>query len=485
MIKEIKRELSKGYTENGDLSYSSTLNANLDFFGRAGSLRYDYDEAVKLFLLAYVEDDILALKNLLYLRDIRDGYGERDLFRKILLSLLDNNYFDEEIKKVIDYIPEIGRYDDLIYLLNTNNEEAKKYIITCIKAKILEDMYLYSEGKPISLLAKWMPSINTSSKETRKMALYLSRELFEGDNAEYRKTLSKLRKHIGIIETNLTNKDYTFNYNEVPGKALMKYVNAFMRNDEKRYREFLDDLKKDNKKLQEKAEKLMPYEIIRLIKHDEELANSMWDSLDKTSHNLRTIVVRDGSGSMKYGCGGIIPLDIADALAIYMSERINGDMKNKFITFSSKPELVEFKEGMSLSQKVNFLENYYDCSNTDIEKTYNLIYEVNKNLEKDERIESVIIVSDMQFDPSYCGCNVSTFDVLKKKFEEAGMKLPKMVFWNVSNKKQVFASQDLEYVQYISGFSKNIFTNIVEGVEINAIDLMVNVLSKYDEIFKS
>lgn len=485
VIKEIKKELSKGYTENGDISHSSTLNANLDFFGKAGSLRYDEEEAIELFLKAYVEDRETALKNLLYLRDIRDGNGERNLFRVIFLSLLDNFMDDEAAKNIIDYLPNIGRWDDVIYMLNTKDKEIKSYILTVIKARLLQDMYLYSESKPVSLLAKWMPSINASSSETKKMALYLSRELFGGNNAEYRKTLSTLRRHIGIIETNLTIKDYSFDYNGVPGKALMKYVGAFYRNDEERYKKFLENLRNDNKKIQEKAEKLMPYEIVRLIEKDETLANSMWDSLDKTPYKGKAIIVRDGSGSMTMGYGSVSPLQVADALSIYMSERTEGELKNKFITFSAKPELVELGNEMTLSEKVHILSQYDDCFNTNVEKLYDLVYEVNKSLEEDERIESLIIVSDMQFDSGLENPNESTFGAFKRKFEEANMELPKIVFWNVGAYGNVFSSQELSLVQYVSGFSKNVFGKIVEGKEIDAVELMLEALGKYEGVFEN
>ena len=180
---------------------------------------------------------------------------------------------------------------------------------------------------------------------------------------------------------NLTNKDYTFDYNHVPGKALTKYTRAFRKNDKERYLEFIESLKKDSTKVQTKAEKLMPYEIVRLCNSGKELADTLWNSLDKISYNSNTIIVRDGSGSMTCGLVNVPrPIDIADALTIYMSERINGEMNNKFITFSSEPELVKLNSEMTLSQKVETLHTYNDISNTDIQKTYDILYETNKEL---------------------------------------------------------------------------------------------------------
>lgn len=485
MLKELEKNLTISQIDNGDISYTSTLNDNLNFFGKAGSLRGDPEEAITLFLKAYNENKDLALRNLVHLRDIRGGYGERVLFREILTKLISYDKGNKNVYKIINAIPNIGRYDDIIALVPNKNKIAERVILSLIDWQLKSDIVNMQEKKRISLLAKWMPSINTSSTKTVSKAKFLAEYLFDGDKAEYRKTLSTLRNYLNVLEVNLTNKDYTFDYNSVPGKALMKYSQAFHRNDEERYLQFLKSVKKDNKKIQTKAEKLRPYEIVRLCYSDKELANTLWDSLDKTSYNNNTIIVRDGSGSMT--CGSVNsprPIDIADALTIYMSERIKGEMNNKFITFSSEPELVKLNPEMNLSQRVEFLKRFDDMLNTDIQKTYDILYETNKVLKPEDRIDSVIIVSDMQFDCCISNEEMSTFEYLKKKFNDADMKLPKMVYWNVGVASATFTTQDLEYVQYVSGFSKNIFEKIANNIEIDAYDLMIEKLSEYDYIFK-
>ena len=59
------------------------------------------------------------------------------------------------------------------------------------------------------------------------------------NDAQYRKMLSTLRAKISIIENNLREKDYTFDYSKQPSKAMFKYRKAFMRNDGDRYDEFM------------------------------------------------------------------------------------------------------------------------------------------------------------------------------------------------------------------------------------------------------
>ena len=60
----------------GGKNYASTFNANLNLF--SGASRFDSEfKCVNKFLQAYNEDKELALANLLYILDIREGKGER------------------------------------------------------------------------------------------------------------------------------------------------------------------------------------------------------------------------------------------------------------------------------------------------------------------------------------------------------------------------------------------------------------------------
>ena len=81
-------DASLTFTENGAKAHSSTGSACVDFFGIGGSLRSRTpDEIFDLFLAAYHEDPLTALRILFYIRDIRGGLGERDTFRIIMGKL--------------------------------------------------------------------------------------------------------------------------------------------------------------------------------------------------------------------------------------------------------------------------------------------------------------------------------------------------------------------------------------------------------------
>ncbi len=472
----LEEELNgKTYTENGDLAYVTTKSKNLDFFGIAGASRHNPSQVLDLFKEALKEDFELAILNLFYLRDVRGGLGERDGFRICFKYLCDE--YPNIAKALFEYVIEYGRYDDLFVGLKTKVDND---LIELINNQLSKDIISKKENGTCSLLAKWMPSINASNKETIQNALYISNRL-NYSKKEYRQILSFLRKDM-IIENNLREKDYTFEYNHVPSKALYKYKNAFMKNDYNRYFEFITDVKDGYETI--KVNTVYPYEIVKEFKYnmedlEKDSMNARWNALKRTDTLENTIVVRDGSGSMT--CFNGLPMYIATSMAILCSEQLNDAFKNSFITFSSRPELVQFDENQSLFDKINVCYQYYDCSNTDISKVYDLIYETSKNI-KDPKdyIKKIIIISDMEFD--YGVDNVPTYESMERKFKDANLPLPTIVYWNVNATNNTILDDNKTGVTYVSGASPILFQQILEGV--SGIDLMLRKLDseRYKDI---
>ena len=482
-IKELERLDNMTNTTNGDIAFKSTLNANLDFFGLSGSVS-DQEKITELFVKAYYENPLTAIKNLFYLRDIQYGYGRRQSFRT-LMKLLSEEQRDIAIK-LIPYIPSLGRWDDLVVLVDS---KVKNEVISIISEQIKSDL----KSENCSLLGKWLPTEKSPNHETKKLAVILANKLFNGDRKAYRKTCSTLRSKINILETYLVNKDYSFDYSKIPGKAMLKYTKAFTRNDYERYNNYLNELSKNFEMLSKKASKMYPYEIVKKVRSNSEdikLGNALWKSLPKDKDS-KFLVVRDGSASMTWSKNSVVPIDIADSITLYASERLTGDFKNTFITFSSNPKFVTIPERLTtLEEKYKYLRKFNDMSNTNIEKTYDLILEAFKNSPKESHPEAIVIISDMQFDRATTDLynHSNTFDIVKNKFKEAGIELPKFVFWNVATTgNYTFTTDDKFNALFISGFSKNIFDELLEGSVLSAEDLLNKVLSRYDylnEIFK-
>ena len=190
-----------------------------------------------MFYQTYLQDKERALRWMIYLRDIKDGLGCR-ILSEILINLQKDDLY-MAMKIAESDVEQFGRYDDLIRCYIEYNSSIQSVLLKKIYEQLHEDMDLQRQNKPISLLAKWLPSINTSSRYTRENARKICKDLLLSPR-QYRKILSRLRQHIGIIETKIANKDYTdIDYSTMPKKALLHYYNAFMRNDEAKYTEFM------------------------------------------------------------------------------------------------------------------------------------------------------------------------------------------------------------------------------------------------------
>ena len=475
MLKYLKQEANYTVTENGALTHLSTESDCLDLFATIGALRRESEsEIINRFVRAYTENRDIAMKLLFFARDIRGGLGERRVFRVILKWLADNE--PASVRKNLAYVAEYGRFDDLLALMGTSCE---KDALDVLKAQFEADNEALKNGEAVSLLAKWLPSVNASNDETvynaKKIAKY-----FGMNDRGYRKALVALRARIKIVENNLREKDYTFDYSKQPSKAMYKYRKAFIRNDEKRYNEFLENVKSGTQKLN--AGTLMPYEIIAPIVNGEASEQERaaidvtWRSQTDFGNDENALVVIDGSASM-YGYGDPAPAAVALSLGIYFAERNSGVFANHFITFSERPKLVEVK-GEDIYDKVRYCMRFNEVANTDLKKVFELILATAKkhNLPASELPSKIIVVSDMEFDDCALGVSKTNFAYAKEIFAEAGYDLPGVVFWNVcSRTTQQPVTVNDRGVALVSGCTPRLFSMIASGT-MNPLVFMLEVV---------
>ncbi|MFQ9889211.1 MAG: DUF2828 family protein [Streptococcus sp.] len=101
---------------------NTTGDARLDLFATIGSLRRADPERIELlFAEAYQADPLFALKILFYARDIREGLGERRVFRILLQYLAE--YHPQAVIANLDLIGVFGRFDDWYCLIGTGVED--------------------------------------------------------------------------------------------------------------------------------------------------------------------------------------------------------------------------------------------------------------------------------------------------------------------------------------------------------------------------
>ncbi len=465
MLEFLKKEADKTYTENGAVTYRSTQSQCLDLFAAIGALRRESDEEITdRFLRAYVEDADLAMKTLFYARDIRGGIGERRVFRTILKWLAECE--PRSVEKNIPYIAEYGRYDDLLALMGTSCEPVA---MDYIKTQLAADRAALETDQPVSLLAKWLPSVNASNGEAVRQAKHIARALGMNDGS-YRKTLSALRAKIRIIENNLREKDYTFDYAKQPAKAMFKYRKAFLRNDGERYTAFMGRVAEGAEQLHTGT--LAPYEIIKplvsrgTVDQQERLAiDATWNAQEDFTGGENALVVIDGSGSM-YGGGDPLPGSVALSLGIYYAQRNTGKFRNHFITFSEHPRLVEIK-GRDIYEKVQYCRSFNEVANTNIQRVFELILNtaVKNRVPQKDMPAKLYIISDMEFDYCVADGALTNFEYARKLFARHGYRLPEVVFWNVAsrNQQQPVRMSDAG-VALVSGCSPRVFSMLKAGI---------------------
>lgn len=462
-------------TENGALAYETSGKALLDFLFATTALRNQSNDYIKGEIAkVYFENPLIANKFMFFERDVRGGNGERKIFRAFLIWLAENK--PEVARAVIKLVPEYGRWDDLWCLLDS---ALKDDVCALVKKQIEYDIERAESSKPISLLAKWMCSENASSNETKRYAKII-RESLGLTSRQYRKTLSKLRKYLDIVEVKASANEWgEIEYENVPSQANTKYANAFMEHDGDRRKEYLASLKNGTAKIN--ASTLQPHEIVgryancsgfwsrtQVNEYDETL-EQLWKALpDETLGD--TLVVSDSSGSMtcRYSTN-VRPLDVANALAVYMADHNNGIWKDKYITFSSNPKFVNLSNCKTLRDKLVLAYEHSEVANTDIEKTMMLILNtaIKNNCTQDDMPKNVLILSDCQFDSMVTirGDKKVLFEHMADIFEEHGYKLPRIIFWNLSgsvNKTIPLQNNDLGVV-LCSGFSVQLLHMIMSG----------------------
>lgn len=477
-------------TENGALAHKTTRSAVYDMFALGGAYRKRNDEdCILLFKNALEENETLALKCLFYLRDCRGGQGERRFFR-VCYKWLAQKHADIA-RRNFELISEYGRYDDVIYaLIGTPLENDA---LEFIKNQLALDL----ECKTPSLLAKWLPSENASAVKTKKMGNII-REYLGMTHREYRKTLSILRERINLLERLMSaNRWDEIEFDKIPSKAGLIYKNAFARRDiiAKKYEAFA---KSEDTKVN--ASTLYPYDVVHkavegtrgwgysfrdMSATDRAMVEKYWENLPDYLEGkpCKMMCVVDTSGSMT-GSEASAPINVAIGLGMYCAERIGGPFKNHYISFSSRPQLIKI-EGVDFVDKVRRIYKTNLCENTDLVKTFRMLKEIALTAKPEDIPETIVVISDMQIDcgSRFYGSNVATeMESMRREWEKAGLKMPKLVYWNVEARGAANFLDDGPNVTYVSGCSPVIFQQVISGV--TGYELMLKKLesARYEAI---
>lgn len=438
-------------TANGMKARKSTANALVDLFFKAGASRGK--NISKEFTAALAENEDLALRLALWLRDVRGGAGERELFRQIMVHLEGTR--PDLAAKLLAKVPEVGRWDDL-FVFKTSALKSQAYTM-------LGDALRAKNG----LAAKWTPRKGDTAVEIRKF--------FGMSPKFYRKSLVEMTK---VVEQNMCAKEWDdINFSHVPSVAAARYKKAFFRNTPEYAKYVAALVKGDDPKVKVNAGAVFPYDVLKGVigsyannfnATQLALVEKQWDALENFIGDANVLPLVDVSGSMSCRAGGggsqsaTTCMDVAVSLGLYMADKNKGKFKDTFLTFSGTPELLHLKG--NIVQKCQQMTSSNWGMNTDLVKAMDKILStaVKGGVPQEEMPEMLLIMSDMQFDQC-ARFDDSAMQMIARKFEAAGYEIPKIVFWNLNSADNVPVKYDTRGVALVSGFSPAIMVAVLGG----------------------
>lgn len=433
-------------TENGMKARASTASACVDLFFKIGAMRGQ--DPIPAFTAAFVEDAEIATRIALWARDVREGAGEREIFRKIMKHT--------ENQHLIDKTPELGRWDDLLVFLEDGvDADIQEYIIRKIATALIDGN---------GLCAKWMPRKGPVAVKLRA-ALQLSPK-------QYRKLLVNRTK---VVETQMCAKDWdAINFSHVPSLAASRYKKAFNRNTPK-YKEWAEKLVKGDKTVKVNAGAVYPYDVLKGVRNsllglpsldntELDVVVAQWEALPNYIGDANVLPLVDVSGSMVTAIGGskTTAMDVAVSLGLYCADKNKGKFKDTFLTFSESPQLLNLKG--DILQKVQQMVTSKWGMNTNLHAAFNKILDVARKgkVPQEEMPQTLLIMSDMQFD-ACVKQDDSAIEMIRRKYEEAGYQMPNVVFWNLNAKDNVPVKFNEQGVALVSGFSPSILKAVLSG----------------------
>lgn len=492
-LNALRNEFNSTKTWNGAPAFKSTKSDILDLFGIAGNARsMGEDRLSEMIGRAMAENAELAIRVIFYLADIRGGQGSRDTLRAAIKFLV--RRYPTQARALIAMIPEYSRWDMLYEFVGT---ELERDAFAVLKSEVKDAI----KNKRNSLVFKWLKSVNTSSDESNKLGR-LTAKYFGMNERDYRKMLSQYRSELGIVEVAMSADEWNaIDYEKLPSKAGLQYREAFKRHDLERYQSYLKAVirsveDKSAPQVKMNMSVAYPHEVVGKYRNNgfakysnEYISNvdltleAAWKALPNylADNSENMIVVADVSGSMYSAIGksDMQNIDLSVGLAIYCAEHMNGELKNHYMTFSDSPELIRLNPNATLREKINQVYATGVGYSTNVDAVFKKLLDVAKknHLSQADLPSTVLMISDMQFNTSNVR-GLTNYEMWVKMFNQAGYKLPQIVFWNVATAESVPVTMDQKGTVLISGASPVVLKFIFTGELLTPYDLMLQVVNR-------
>ena len=383
-----------------------------------------------------------TLKIIAYIRSVR---GERDLGRRLLGWL---QKYDEQqlIENMPLFLNKYGRYDDLVYL--PRKSKAMYAYLKHLGEQLVADLANMELRNPVSFAAKWVPSETSAVNKQTAITFRLARAMKVSMSDLRKKYLTPLRTYIGVLEQKMCAGDWNnIDYKTLSTKAFKRHIRAFEENDGERFAEYL-------KNRVPKTLDSLPHEIIAPYFNGLTLDDSIETKWKEVTTKLNKTVVL-GNKSL-----------ISTTLGLLADHVITID--------SSVPKLAEIT-GSTVFEKVQNICALTGDGVIDICAILKVIFD---NMGADK----LIIVSEKPLNKVDSLYNDATKQTVEKMFLDAGLKMPQIVFWNVSNDALQFS--ETFGITTVSGFTKDVLQCILNNELPTPLNVMMNALNNetFDDI---
>ena len=474
-----------GRTENGALSHKTTSLTNPLVAALYTASQYrdkantNREETVNQFQLALQDDSLreYCIRFALMVRDIECGMGERELGRVLFQRLFEEVALTErQVHTIIDRLVDqkYGRWDDVIFLAEKCKDSfVRKILVGRIVTQLVTDVNA-KQDQPVSLLGKWMPSIN-AGKMSRRSAIKWSKVL-KLSHSQYRKMLVDLRKRIDIVEARISANQYDqIDYGHVPSLAFIRHMKTFFKHDGIRFNEFLESVNRGESSIHTSTSSVP--ELVAQYRQNKyntgvvDTVNTMWNDWNLQSYERNVLPICDVSGSMMTKVGKLECIDVSLGLTIYAAAANKGIFHNKVIAFSHQSEIISLDDEMTLVERVQTLCQH-EGYNTNVENVLSNVLAIAEkgNCQRDE-IPTLVFFSDMEFDAAMIRSTNSIwnartlnrdqitalFDLWRERYNAAGFDFPKVVFWNINNRSGTVPMIDNDTgLILVSGYNENL-----------------------------
>jgi hypothetical protein len=477
----------------------------------------------------------LLYKLIAQTRDLVEGKGECDL-TWMQLEVWYRYYPELAYKAFLHCVDsrhealnghQYGSWKDVKYFLYYLKHKDSEYhpLIDRILREIVipalkRDVELLSEGKPVSLIGRWIPREKSSKKFNwifKRLAKIMYPEFTikpEGgwkDRQQQLKGSLKQKIHLKKLLVRLSGSNGgsdtpqvkmagkcwgKIDFNTVTSVTLRNQKRAILNKDKKgesrsqdkdrvscakNYVEHVKKCLSGEKFVKIHGKRLDVGQLAKdgftydassddIHKTLRQTINLQWKSQgqnNKGLENVPIVAMADTSGSME--CDDGLPLNNSIGLAIRISEICHPAFRHRILTFDAIPKWINLEDCPDFVAKTKKVKNAAWGMNTDFHLALDQMIKalVENDTDPDVVKKMVLAVfSDMKFDQRQHNINIfdNAYEAITNKFYEAGMRTshrrgyipPHILFWNLQ-KTQGFPSTTLtKNITFLSGYSSTL-----------------------------